>query len=764
MMPKRAKAPRGSTAGSLGSGPDGGPGPAVERDDRKLARRLRRLEGKLQAAQARERKRRHRVESARIRGKGIKKAQRRLDEARADVRSILERIERVAEQDAGPTSITARAMLDSEHARADHHDVELQGADGADGSDDAGRAPAEMAGETVRQEAGAAGAAAGTVLEPGGRVGRRAVRREETTTPATTRRRATPARPRTRPTRAATAPTEAVPAPAVPSEPDVSPEAGISEGPDASPEPAVGEAPAVSPEPSATPGPSIPASDAGPEPDVGEAPISGPGPETQPEPAAGAPAIDQTDETAIVVEVVTGEVPGDSSEAIVEAVVSLDVAEEPEPAAEEPEPAAEEPELAAEAIQEDAVSLAEEPAPATETAATGEPRAETEAPTAMVSAAEGVPAAPTEPLEPEMPQPDTTQPETPGSEPPSESSVQAAPDATVSAGGAAAADTRQAADAVVAAAVDIGANSVHLLVAVVRDHRLEPLVDESVFLGLGTAADSGSIGEANRGALVAALTGYADAARQLGARVITFVGTDPLRRAGDARRVVMEVERRTGVPLHVLSHEEEACLNLIGVTGGAPITTDLGVLDIGGGSSELVVATPGKRPRAIPIPLGSARLTDRSVTTDPPTLDAIEAMRATARHEVEAAAPAVIHELVAVGGTASNLVRLSSAATTDRILTRARLGAAIDALLAEPAEAISERYLINPLRPRLLPAGAAILEAVLDRYGLESVRVSDAGIREGAALVAAQAGEAWRDRLGELVNGWLVDEEPAPIA
>ena len=101
----------------------------------------------------------------------------------------------------------------------------------------------------------------------------------------------------------------------------------------------------------------------------------------------------------------------------------------------------------------------------------------------------------------------------------------------------------------VGAAVDLGSNSVHLLVAAVADHRLEPLLDESVFLGLGRALDAGGVlGPVARRGLVDTLVHYAELARALGAAAITFIGTEPLRRAGDAPRIAREVEAATGDP------------------------------------------------------------------------------------------------------------------------------------------------------------------------------------------------------------------------
>src|ERR1044071_51472 len=102
----------------------------------------------------------------------------------------------------------------------------------------------------------------------------------------------------------------------------------------------------------------------------------------------------------------------------------------------------------------------------------------------------------------------------------------------------------------VAAAVDIGSYSVHLLVARVRGHILETLHDESAFLGLGRAIDeSGGLGEA-RPSLVEPLAGYAMRAWSLGATTITLVGTDPLRRAADAAEAIREISAATGLQVN----------------------------------------------------------------------------------------------------------------------------------------------------------------------------------------------------------------------
>jgi exopolyphosphatase/guanosine-5'-triphosphate,3'-diphosphate pyrophosphatase len=281
------------------------------------------------------------------------------------------------------------------------------------------------------------------------------------------------------------------------------------------------------------------------------------------------------------------------------------------------------------------------------------------------------------------------------------------------------------------------------------------LHDESAFLGLGAALHDGApLGRDGRARLTETLAGYAAIAAQTGASTVTFLGTEPLRLAPDAARIVGEVQAATGAPLHVLSHEEEAWLNLIGVTLGRRVDEELLVVDIGGGSSEFAFVGPDRPAAAHGLRLGSARLTARHVSHDPPTVDELRDMREDAGRILESAARIRPAAIVGVGGTASNLLKLVPDAARDATVTPDRLRAARDVLLRVPAAELTERFLVNPVRARLLGAGTAIVEAILDRYGLDELRVSRGSLREGAILAVEHAGPCWRDRLPALVHGW----------
>lgn len=307
----------------------------------------------------------------------------------------------------------------------------------------------------------------------------------------------------------------------------------------------------------------------------------------------------------------------------------------------------------------------------------------------------------------------------------------------------------------VAAAADVGSTSVHLLVASVAGARLQALADESAFLGLGEAVDSRShLGSALIDTLARSIAAYAERAAAHGATQLAFLGTDPLRRAADAATAVHVVGLRSGCALHVLTQREEALLTLLGVTEGRPVDQRMLVVDVGGGSTEFVVATPDDAASIAGVPLGAARLTRQFVRHDPPTAAEIDDLRQAARDLLAGAPDAGAGDLVLVGGTASNLLRILTPSAPAGRLTPDRVAEALNALTRAPAAEVAAGHGIRVERARLLPAGASIVAALLERYGSAGGRVSEAGIREGAIRALARAGAGWRDGLPELARGW----------
>jgi exopolyphosphatase/pppGpp-phosphohydrolase len=290
---------------------------------------------------------------------------------------------------------------------------------------------------------------------------------------------------------------------------------------------------------------------------------------------------------------------------------------------------------------------------------------------------------------------------------------------------------------VIGAAVDVGSNSIHLLVARIRRSGLHVLLDESELLGLGELVDgSGALTPAVQRTVVATLRRYVDAARRAGAGRISLVATEPLRRSANAAGVAAAVRDKIGLPLHVLTEQQEAELTFLGVSGGSVPTKALLVIDIGGGSSEFAASTPARGIRAVSLPIGSARLSAAVVQHDPPTKAEIAQLRARAAELIGHLPAGVPARAVFVGGTATNLTRLAP-------LTMDGLATAWRVLARQPADELIARYGVRPRRARQLAAGAALIEAAFLHYRLAAAETSPASLREGAILAAHRFGDDW---------------------
>ena len=311
----------------------------------------------------------------------------------------------------------------------------------------------------------------------------------------------------------------------------------------------------------------------------------------------------------------------------------------------------------------------------------------------------------------------------------------------------------------IGAAIDVGSNSVHLLVAEVGDEETRVLADESVLLGLGAMVDmEGRIPDEGAAAAIEALTDYIAVAQDEGAEWITLLATEPLRRASNRTYFCDAVEEATGRPLHVLSHEEEAELTVLGVLDGEAPDEALMVLDIGGGSSEIVLLEPGGDPVVGVMPVGSARLTAQHVEDDPPTAEEVAALRTEAHHLLSGMPVGHPVRGIIVGGSGTNLIRLTTdeedeEAEDPGLIDKGRTARAIEIVTSTPSAELVDTYGLRERRVLQMAAGASLIEATLDCYNLDQLEASDASLREGAILAWVEAGADWRDDIGALVSG-----------
>jgi exopolyphosphatase/guanosine-5'-triphosphate,3'-diphosphate pyrophosphatase len=310
------------------------------------------------------------------------------------------------------------------------------------------------------------------------------------------------------------------------------------------------------------------------------------------------------------------------------------------------------------------------------------------------------------------------------------------------------------------ATIDVGTNTTLLLVARPgRGAGAPPEVLENAAeitrLGRGIGGD-GRLGPTGIAATLEALRRYAAIIARHDAEAFA-VGTEALRRAPNAAEFLVPARAILGSAIEVIDGTREAELTFRAVVESFPEETARGrsvIVDIGGGSTEIVVAEDGRAIARDSLPLGSVRLTERHVRHDPPTAEESDAIRAEvrarlnaspvlerARAQAQASAPAsptAPARLIGVAGTVTSLAAMSlGLASYDPARVHgARLsGGALDAQIARlrvAAEAEREAMVgLDPRRADVIYAGALVLSEIAAAVGADGVLVSDRGIRWG---------------------------------
>ncbi len=301
------------------------------------------------------------------------------------------------------------------------------------------------------------------------------------------------------------------------------------------------------------------------------------------------------------------------------------------------------------------------------------------------------------------------------------------------------------------AAVDIGSNTVHMIVAELGATVTEfTILDRQVALmRLGAdVARMGTISPNLADQTVTVLAGMAATAREWGVTAMLGLATEGVRAAANAQAVIDQFSVAWGAPIALISGLEEAALTYWGASADSPIDPQARVLvgDLGGGSCELVIGTGATVQWARSLPLGSGRILDAIKPADPPTEVDRAALARYARDLLAPIAlPLPLPELsIAVGGTATSLLALLPDARSISTLTRTDLAEASALLGSQPSSAIAERFGLDSGRARLLAGGVIAWEAILTWSGQDRIFVSVKGVRDGAIIAWRLAGADWQ--------------------
>jgi len=284
--------------------------------------------------------------------------------------------------------------------------------------------------------------------------------------------------------------------------------------------------------------------------------------------------------------------------------------------------------------------------------------------------------------------------------------------------------------------VDVGANTVRLLVAASDGGRLVSIREERVQLGLGEEIErTGVISDDKLEQTAATAATRVRRARKLRCAAVEVLVTSPGRQAENGRELVARLTDATGASTRVLSAREEGELawhGAIAAAGELPGT--VAVCDVGGGSAQIAVGSQTEGPGWVrSVDVGSLRLTRRAFLEDPPT----DADLDRALDEIDDAfaeiAPPLPVAALAVGGTARALRRVAGETLGPR-----ELDAALGALRHRPSRQVAKTYRLDRQRARTITAGALILAEIQRRLHVP-LEVGRGGLREGAALMLLDA-------------------------
>jgi exopolyphosphatase/guanosine-5'-triphosphate,3'-diphosphate pyrophosphatase len=298
------------------------------------------------------------------------------------------------------------------------------------------------------------------------------------------------------------------------------------------------------------------------------------------------------------------------------------------------------------------------------------------------------------------------------------------------------------------AVVDLGTNSTRLLVAEVDGGRVRELERRSTVTRLGEGVDgSGRLAPAAIERVLDTLAGYRELIDQHDADPVA-VATSAARDSENRDELLDPMRERFGIEARTISGDEEARLTFLGATAARSDGAATLVIDIGGGSTELVVGVPRADPDFhVSTQTGSVRQSERHLHDDPPTAAQLDALRREVRGIIDEAAPADLRARVehgiAVAGTATQLASVDVGLAErdgDRVdghvLTRDAIECLLATLAALPLAERREVRGLDPDRAPTIVAGAAILAEAAGAFELERVEVVVADIMHGVALTS----------------------------
>jgi exopolyphosphatase / guanosine-5'-triphosphate,3'-diphosphate pyrophosphatase len=282
------------------------------------------------------------------------------------------------------------------------------------------------------------------------------------------------------------------------------------------------------------------------------------------------------------------------------------------------------------------------------------------------------------------------------------------------------------------AAIDIGSNTTRVLVAEPREGQLNKVMEQRAYTRIGkSTTKDGSITQPMIHEVGEVVATQMRLAQEVGAEVVKAVATAAIREARNRDEVVHAISEVSGVEVEVLDEEEEGRLAFLGATKtlGHRAEGRVAVVDVGGGSSEIVLGTvAGGADDVLSFKIGSGMLAEELLESDPPSAAELREVRERINEFFEGVEVEQPDQAVAVGGSATSMRRLVGAVLEYETLERG-----VRVLASDPIDEVARRFELDPRRVRILPTGVLLLEKISQLLG-QPLQIGKGGLREGVIL------------------------------
>lgn len=288
--------------------------------------------------------------------------------------------------------------------------------------------------------------------------------------------------------------------------------------------------------------------------------------------------------------------------------------------------------------------------------------------------------------------------------------------------------------------IDVGSNTIHLLVGEVDGGAVLPVTGEKVSARLGAGVEkTGRIAEERLSLAADAIALFARISALNGVSEPVILATSAVRDAENGLELTERVRELTDLKMRLISGEEEAALGFRGAVSAVGTSWEGPVLvvDLGGGSAQLIVGEASSGPlMQVSLPLGSNRTTERFVDNDPPKKKELRALDEHVKEMVPGWSLSQRVSVVAVGGSARAILKI----TRDSLTVERMRKLALE-ICEIPSAVLAREHGLAPERAQVMPAAITTLAAILEHFDRDRLTVARGGLREGTLLTLAEGKE-----------------------